>query len=253
MQNDRKKNTDDSTAKATIVALVGKLCNRRSIAVFDSAFCLLLFCLPSASVKQRKISSPVAGSRNSLAASSETQPSACFTAVQTHSGVHQRRFADGFAAGDVFRVVVVGEQLAIEDRRHVGDGGNFVRRRRMREQFAALVVNQALAGHPAHALDEAADDLPHVDAGIDRAADVHQQIDARHGQLAGEAIDLHFGGGRALREIEKRIAAAGFAVVIDARRGVKAAGPEIDPLAPGGRSRIRQMSIRCCGIASVEH
>ena len=54
------------------------------------------------------------------------------------------------------------------------DGGNFVRRRGVGEQFAALVVNQALAGHPAHALDEAADDLPQVDARVDRAADIHE-------------------------------------------------------------------------------
>src|SRR4051812_32002488 len=103
----------------------------------------------------------------------------------------------------------------------------------MREQYAAIVVDQAFSGDPTHALHEAADDLPQIDAGVNRLANVHQDVDARHAQLAGEAIDFHFGNGRALRVVQKRIATARVAVVVDAGRGVEATGAEIDSFASG--------------------
>ena len=93
---------------------------------------------------------------------------------------------------------------------------------------AFVVVDEALGRDPAHALDETADHLTAVDARIDRAANVNQDVDARDGQLAGEAIDLDFGNRGALRVIEEWIAATGLAVVVDAGRGVETVGAEID-------------------------
>ena len=95
------------------------------------------------------------------------------------------------------------------------------------------VVDERFGRDPAHPLDEPADDLPAIDARVDRPADIDQQIDPRHAQLAGEAVDEHLGHGGALRVIEERSSLARLAIEIDARRGVKAAGAQIDALAAG--------------------
>ena len=122
----------------------------------------------------------------------------------------------------------------------------------MREQIALRVVDERFGRDPAHALDEPADDLPAIDARIDRAADVDQQIDARHAQLAGEAIDEHLGDRGALRVIEERRALAGLAIEIDARRGVEAAGAQIDAVAAGLGAKLAERD-SLLGPAAVEH
>ena len=150
--------------------------------------------------------------------------------------VHQRRLAHRLAAGHGLDVVVVGEELHVEHRGHVGGRGDLVGRRRAGEQTAPGVVDEALGRHPAHALDEAAHDLPHVDTRIDRPADVDEQIDPRHREFAREPVDPHLRHRGALRVVKKRIAAAGLAVVVDAGRGVEAAGAEVDAVAAGRRA-----------------
>ena len=58
------------------------------------------------------------------------------------------------------------------------------------------------------ALHEAAFDLPAIDQRRDRIADVFQDVDAQQAIVAGEAIDLHFGDGRAVGEVVERLARA---------------------------------------------
>ena len=67
-------------------------------------------------------------------------------------------------------------------------------------------------------------------------------------QLAGEAIDLDFGDRRALRVVEKRIAAAGLAIEIDARRGVETAGAEIDAVPAGRVAELAESAIAAAGL-----
>ena len=50
----------------------------------------------------------------------------------------------------------------------------------------------------------------------------------------------HFGDRGALRVIEERRALAGFAIEIDARRGVEAAGAQIDALAAGLGTKLAE-------------
>ena len=92
----------------------------------------------------------------------------------------ERRLADGFAARMFTVFVSLSIQVDVEHLRHVADVRDLVRRRRVRQQLAVGVVAQLLGRHPAHSLDEPADDLAAVDAGVDRLADVHQQVAAQH-------------------------------------------------------------------------
>ena len=69
--------------------------------------------------------------------------------------------------------------------------------------------------------------------GLIELADVHQQVDARDGQLAGEAVDQHLAARDAVGVVEERRAAAGLAVEVDAGRGVEAALAEVDALLVG--------------------
>src|SRR5712691_5712359 len=101
----------------------------------------------------------------------------------------------------------------------------------MPKELAALGVTQILGRQPAQALDERAGDLAAIDARIDRPADVHQHIAARHFHLAGEAIDENLGARRAHREVEERVARAAVAGLarpgpVDARRCIEAAFAE---------------------------
>ena len=69
---------------------------------------------------------------------------------------------------------------------------------------AFRVPHQFFQREPAHALDEAAFDLSAVDQRREALADILQQIGAQHAVLAGEAIDLDFRNGRAVREVVER-------------------------------------------------
>src|SRR5262249_10542512 len=75
----------DATREGTphcVVALARTATGLPSASILPCAVCTLGF---AASIKHLRISSPVAGNRSSLAAAVETQLSACFTAVHTHS------------------------------------------------------------------------------------------------------------------------------------------------------------------------
>src|SRR5207237_3899256 len=115
----------------------------------------------------------------------------------------------------------------VEDGREVADGGDFVSGGGMGEEFAAGAVFQFFGGDPAHALDEAADDLAAVDAGVQGDAGVHQQVDAADAELAGEAVDFDFGCRCSIRVVEEGGAFAGIPVEIDAWGGVEAALAEV--------------------------
>ena len=190
----------------------------------------------------------MAGSCRSTWRSGATQRSACFTAVQTQIACISGGSPTALLRATFSTLSSFGKNSQLKIARHVGDRGNLVRRRRMAQQLAAFAVDQALGRDPAHALDEAADDLAAVDAGIDRAADVDQQIDARHGELAGEAIDLDLGDGRALRVVQERSAAAGLAVVVDAGRGVEAVGAEVDAVAAGRGAELAEVACAASGL-----
>src|SRR5206468_8228319 len=103
-------------------------------------------------------------------------------------------------------------------------------RRTVRPQLALGRILELFRRDPAHALDEPADDLAAVDAGVDRFADVHEQIDALDAHLAGEAVEQDLRAGDAVGEVKERRAAAGVAVEVDAGGRVEAAGAQVDPL-----------------------
>ena len=158
-------------------------------------------------VKHRSISSPVAGSCNSAAAPGDTYASAFFTAAHTAmasisggspTALLRYTFRTLSSLSNVATLNTSGTSVIAGILYVVGE---------WRQQFALARRRPGLGRHPAHALDEPADDLAAVDAGIDRAADVDQQIDPRHAQLAGEAIDEHLGHRGPLRVIEERSAA----------------------------------------------
>src|SRR5262245_49665779 len=122
----------------------------------------------------------------------------------------------------------------------------------MAEQFSLGTINEALGRYPAHALNEAADYLAAIDAGVNRTPDVDQQIHTRHTQVTRKAIDLDLGDGGALRVVQKRISAPGFAVVVDTRRGVEPVGTKVDTLAAGRIAQFTEVDA-LCRIAGVEH
>ena len=108
----------------------------------------------------------------------------------------------------------------------------------MGKQNSCFVVNQAFSRRPSHPLDESACNLSHVDAGVDRLTDVHQQIDTRNSQITREAINFDFRDRSALGEVEKRIAATGFAIEVDAGCLVKTSGTKINSFHPGFVGKI---------------
>ena len=103
----------------------------------------------------------------------------------------------------------------------------------MRKQNTSLVIDQTLGCRPTHPLNESTCDLSHVDTGIDRFADVHQQVDTGNGQVTGEAINFDFCDRRALGEVEKWIAAPGFSIEVHTRCLVKTTGTKIDAFHSG--------------------
>ena len=58
--------------------------------------------------------------------------------------------------------------------------------------------------------------------------------------IAGEAVDLHFGNRRAVREVVERLAAAGLRVEVNFGRAVVALREERDALPVGGLARLRR-------------
>ena len=60
---------------------------------------------------------------------------------------------------------------------------------RVPQQIAALVIDQRFRSDPTHALNESANNLATIHAGVDRATDVDEQIHPRHRQFAGETIN----------------------------------------------------------------
>lgn len=93
---------------------------------------------------------------------------------------------------------------------------------------------QLLGGEEAHALHEGAFDLAVVDGRIDGAADVHEEVGAQTGPVARQRVDLHFGGGHALREVVEHLALVGTPDVADVRGAVEAVGGEVDAVEVGG-------------------
>ena len=158
---------------------------------------------------------------------------------------HERWFADRFALADVFLVLGIVDEVDVQRAGEVGDVGDFVGRGAGRKQLARVVVTQFFVGHPADALDETADDLAAIDAGVDRLADVHQQVGPIVNQFASEAIDGHFRDRGAGSVVEERIAAASFAIVVDAGRGEETACPQINTFATGPWRRTRRKAMRC--------
>ena len=74
----------------------------------------------------------------------------------------------------------------------------------MRGQQALVVPDQLLGGQPAHALHEAALDLPDIDRRVDAVAHVVQDVHAQHAALAGERVHGHLGAGCAIGEVIER-------------------------------------------------
>ena len=121
-----------------------------------------------------------------------------------------------------------------------------------REQLACLGVEQLLRGRPAHPLHEAADHLAAVDGGIERSADVDQDVHARDRELAGQAVDLHLGDGGAVGEIEEGVAPAGLAVEVDPGRGVEPARTQVDAFLVGEPDELAEAE-PAAGPAVVDH
>lgn len=145
----------------------------------------------------------------------------------------ERRFADGFGPLQAHIAVGIVEQVEIEHRRQIADVRDLVRRRRVRQQHAAVRVLQLLGGAPAHPLDEGPEQLAAVDARVDRYADVHEHVDARDAQFAGEAVDLDLGDRRAVGEVEERRPLARIAVQVHPGRGIEPALAERDAFEVG--------------------
>ena len=101
---------------------------------------------------------------------------------------HQRRLAHRLGAVDRVLAVRAVPQGDLEMLRHVGRARYLVGGGRMCEQASVPVEHQLFGGEPAHALDKAAFDLALVNCGIERAADVVNDIDALHLHLSGRHI-----------------------------------------------------------------
>ena len=88
----------------------------------------------------------------------------------------------------------------------------------MREELPLVVPDDLFHRQPAHALDEAAFDLPAVDRRVERAADVVQEIGAQEPRFSGERVDRHLRHRGAVGEVVERLALEGSAVEVDLGR-----------------------------------
>ena len=103
-----------------------------------------------------------------------------------------------------------------------------------------VVPLEFLGRQPAHALHEAAFDLAAVDAFVNRVAHVVQDVRAQHPRHAGEAVHFHFAHRRAAGEVVERLAPAGRAVPVNARRGIVAGRRQADALHVGLPHDLRE-------------
>ena len=100
----------------------------------------------------------------------------------------ERGFADAAGALDGAEVVPLDalEQAHVEDLGDVAEAGDLVGSRPAREELARGAVPEAFfRGEEALALDEGAFDLAVVDGRVDGAADVHEDVGAQAGPVAG--------------------------------------------------------------------
>ena len=125
------------------------------------------------------------------------------------------RFSDHSASSTLKIVGPVGGERDL-----VGGG-------RVRAEPALLVPPELLGGQPAHALDEGAFDLAHVDRRVERAADVVKDVGPVDLVFAGQRVDAHFGDRRAIGEVVEGPALARRAVPVDFRRLVEAGRREV--------------------------
>ena len=143
-------------------------------------------------------------------------------------------------------------QLHPEIGRHIPGHRNLVGRRRVRQQASGLrMPHQRLAGQPAHALHEAALDLPAIQRRIERATDVMQDVSAQQPRLAGERVDRHLGHRRTIGEIEKRPAAQGLGVIGNLRCAVVAGGRERDTMHPAQLGQGSERQLLCAGLYRI--
>ena len=74
---------------------------------------------------------------------------------------------------------------------------------------------------------------PRSMSGLSDSAEVHQDVDPRHRELAGQPVDHHLGDGGAIGEVKERVAPARLAIEIDPRRRIKAPRAQVDALFVG--------------------
>ena len=92
----------------------------------------------------------------------------------------------------------------------------------MGKQLSLGIVNQFLGRQPAHALNESAFDLPHIDRRIDRCADIVQHVSAQVLHLAGQRVDCDLRAGSPISKVEERTSLRPQPVPVNLRRLVVA-------------------------------
>lgn len=99
-------------------------------------------------------------------------------------------------------------------------------------------------GEEALSLDESAFDLAVVDGRVDGASDVHLEVGADCGVVAGETVDFDFGEGDTLGEVEEHFTlvlapdVANFGSLVEAVRG------EVDTVKVGGCGELVHAGVR---------
>mmetsp|Transcript_15711 Transcript_15711/g.63271 ORF Transcript_15711/g.63271 Transcript_15711/m.63271 type:complete len:848 (-) Transcript_15711:2042-4585(-) len=148
-----------------------------------------------------------------------------FDGEEGRGAEEEGRLADGARRVDGVRVGVVDEDDAHVERRVVR-GGELVGAGPLGEELASLdprvllvAPDHLLEAEEAVALREGALDLPHVDGGIDRAAEVHDDVGAPHVRIAREHVELDFRARDARGEVVERLAARGVGRALGDRLG----------------------------------
>ncbi len=158
---------------------------------------------------------------------------------EDRDGEHERRLAHRLRPmHDVLGIRAAVEERHAEVGRHVARGRDLVGGRRVRQEPSPIVPDELLGGEPAHALDEAALDLPAVDRRIDGAPAVVEHVDPQYAVLARERIDHDLGDRRAVGEVQERTAAERGGVPADLRRAVEAGRGERHPRRMGRRREL---------------
>ncbi len=126
----------------------------------------------------------------------------------------------------------------------VAEAGDFVCSRPFGKQGARGAVPEAfLRGEEALTLHEGAFDLAVVDGRVDAAADVHFDVRAQGGPVAGQGVDFDRGGRDALGEVEEHFACVGAPDVADVGGAVEAVGGEVDAVEVGGVGEVFQRGV----------